>query len=566
MKSPWAKEWRAAEQKERNSIRDKDVLGPLQLIPPGRKVRTMRYVYKWKPPTDAGSEPRAKVRATCRDFQWLGEVGETYAPTGRGLTFRLFLLIAYMLGMPVHHVDVETAFLNAELRPDEEYWTTPLPDEVKEAPPGWGYRLRKSIYGLRVAPRHWYQMLSDCLFKWGFQRSQLDTCLFWMSLPHGGLLMVLIYVDDILIAGPTLAIIQSLKDYLASVFTIVDLGEAKKYLGIRIQRLAGDILSLDQQDYAEEILRRFKDHWKPLFGGKKPKKTPLPADAQKFIAVEVGPDMTETEKSWFESFPYRSVIGCLLYLALNTRPDLSFAVGFLARASSKPTYGACYCAAWLLSYLSLTVEMGIEYTMARLADWHAFVDADWAGELARRRSTSGFVIFMCGGPLAWGSKLMQTIASSTMQAEFQSYYYCVTSLLYIKHMFEEIGIPYKKKVIMFTDAQAAIRAAHNPEAHQATKHFEVKYWWIRQFIGEGAEAFIEMHFLPTVLMVADILTKVSKALAVFLHTDHLMGRMDRGTRDVFEAKQAGKWQTPGFEDLPEFHDSSSSEGSDSEEA
>ena len=75
-----------------------------------------------------------------------------------------------------------------------------------------------------------------------------------------------------------------------------------------------------------------------------------------------------------------------------------------------------------------------------------------------------------------------------------------------------------------------------------------------------------MHFLPTVLMVADILTKVSKALAVFLHTDHLMGRMNRGTRDVFEAKQAGKWQTPGFEDLPEFHDSSSSEGSDSEEA
>ena len=387
-----------------------------------------------------------------------------------------------------------------------------------------------------------------------------------MSLPAGGLLMVLIYVDDILITAPTLAIIQSLKDYLATVFTITDLGAVKKYLGIRITLSPERLLMLDQQEYAEEILRRFKDHWEPLFGHRKPKKTPLPAKAQQFVQVAIGPDMTETEKSWFESFPYRSIIGCLLYLSLNTRPDLAFAVGFLARASSKPTYGACYCAAWLLSYLSLTVEMGIEYTMAHLADWHAFVDADWAGELARRRSTSGFVVFLCGGPVAWGSKLMQTIASSSMQAEFQSYYYCVTTLLYMKHLFGEIGIPYEKKVILFTDAQAAIRAAHNPEAHQATKHFEVKYWWVRSFIGEGDQAFIVMHFLPTLLMVADILTKVAQALAIFLHTDHLMGRMERATSDVFEAKAAGKWQTPGFEDLPEFQDSSSSEGSDSEEA
>ena len=133
-------------------------------------------------------------------------------------------------------------------------------------------------------------------------------------------------------------------------------------------------------------------------------------------------------------------------------------------------------------------------------------------------------------------------------------------------MLEEIGIPYRKKVILFTDAQAAIRAAHNPEAHQATKHFEVKYWWVRSFVGEGDQAFVEMNFLPTQLMVADILTKVSKALPVVMHTDHLMGRMVRGTREVFEAKKAGKWQMLGFEDLPELRDSSSSEESDIEEA
>ena len=100
MSSPWSKDWVGAEYKERKSLRDKDVLGELQPIPPGRKVRTLRYVYKWKAPLETEesasrpAQPRAKARLTCRDFHWLGDVGETYAPTGRGLTFRLFMLIA----------------------------------------------------------------------------------------------------------------------------------------------------------------------------------------------------------------------------------------------------------------------------------------------------------------------------------------------------------------------------------------------------------------------------------------------------------------------------------------
>lgn len=544
MNSPWSEAWTAAEEKERKSIRDKDVLGQLQPIPPGRKVRTMRYVYKWKPPLEPvgteprDPEPRAKARLTCRDFHWLGEVGETYAPTGRGLTFRLFMLIALIYGLVVEHVDVETAFLNAKLGPNEEYWTTPLPEEIDTAPPGWGYRLKKSIYGLRVAPRHWYHLLSDCLLKWGLTRSVLDTCLFWKWTANQ-LFIVMIYVDDILIAGPP-AMIEALKAHLASWFTITKLGPVKKYLGVRVDYRPGRHLRLDQAEYTEEVLNRHSEHWKPVFGDKKLKKTPLPSDAQEYISFEK-PDMNATEKSWFDSFPYRSIIGCLLYLCLNTRPDIAFAVGFLARASSNPTYGACYCAAWLMSYLKRTYKMGIEFLLPDDVDWHAWVDADWAGELARRRSTSGFLIFLCGGPVAWGSKLMQIIATSSMQAEFQSYYYCITTLLYMKHLFEELGIEYKRKVPLFTDAQAAQRAALNPEAHQRTKHFEVKYWWVRSFVGEGAQAFIEMIYIPTQMMVVDNLTKVASPVMTSTHTDHMMGYLGRTTDMVLAAKKNGGW-------------------------
>lgn len=534
-------EWRVAEAKERQSLVDKDVLGPLQIIPTGKKVRTVRYVYKWKPemPSERGSDqggaPRrfkAKVRVACRDFHWLGgaDVGETYAPTGRGLTFRIFMLIALMLSLFVHHVDIQTAFLNAELRPDEEYWMEPLPDD--DAPPGWGYRLRKSIYGLRVAPRHWYKLLSSVLLSFKLQQSVLDPCLFWHWTETGGLMIVLIYVDDILVAATHEEWVTELKDYLRSKFDITDLGKIRRYLNVRITYERGVSLSLDQEEYVGDMLRRYAEFWN-IFG-KKPKKTPLPADAQEVIHSAFEPDTESVEYGWWKSFPYRSCIGSLLYLSLNTRPDIAFAVGLLARMCAAPSYGACYCVAFLLSYLSGTAGEFIFFSNPLLADWHAFVDADWAGDVKGRRSTSGFVIYLCGGPVAWSSKLMHTVASSSMQAEFQSYYYCITTLLFMKHLFEEVGMPYDPKVILFTDAEAAEKATLNPELSQRTKHFETKFYWVRSFVAEGAQAFIRMLHVGTGRMVADLETKVMTLKQLVAHFKHLMGQEPKASSSFMD--------------------------------
>ena len=536
MASPWAEEWRAAEQRERTSIREKGVLGELEPIPKGRKVRTVRYVYKWKPPTPKpdGSHisegPRAKCRAACRDFHWLGgdSVGETYAPTGKGLTFRLFMLIALLCSLIVHHVDVETAFLYADLGPDEEYWMTPLPDET--GPPGWGYRLRKSLYGLRVAPRHWYRLLSKVLLAFGFAKSLLDTCLFWKWTPQG-LVMVLIYVDDILIAAPTEQLAAEFKAHLQREFKITDCGPVQRYLSIRVRYVKGESVRLDQQAYTQEVLDRFEPQWKPVFGKAAPKKTPLPDNAQEWIYGDRD-GTTEEESSWFQNFSFRSLIGCLLYLSINTRPDIAFAVGLLARVASKPTYGACYCAAWLLSYLSGTVEQCIMYPFALFADLYAMVDADWGGDVARRRSTSGYIVYMCGGPLAWGSKLMTSIATSSMQAEFQSYYYCISTLLFIRHLLAELQMPYLRRVPMFTDSEAARYASLNAEHSQRTKSFEIQYWWSCSFIGDGDKAFIDPIHIGTLLMTADLLTKVMIARQCEALRGHLMGQQPIISKDL----------------------------------
>ncbi len=136
------------------------------------------------------------------------------------------------------------------------------------------------------------------------------------------------------------------------------------------------------------------------------------------------------------------------------------------------------------------------------------VDADWGGDVARRRSTSGFIVYMCGGPLAWASKLMTSIATSSMQAEFQSYYYCISTLLFVRHLLAELQMPYLRRVPMCTDSEAARYASLNAEHSQLTKQFQIKYWWACSFIGDGDQAFIDPIHIGTMLMTVDLLTKV----------------------------------------------------------
>ena len=119
---------------------------------------------------------------------------------------------------------------------------------------------------------------------------------------------------------------------------------------------------------------------------------------------------------------------------------------------------------------------------------------------------------------------MHTVASSSMQAEFQSYYYCIATLLFMKHLFEEVGMPYEPKVVLFTDAEAAEKATLNPELSQRTKHFEVKVCWVRFFVAKGKRAFIEMRHVGTDLMVADLETKVMTLKQLQTHFRHLMGQ------------------------------------------
>jgi hypothetical protein len=144
--------------------------------------------------------------------------------------------------------------------------------------------------------------------------------------------------------------------------------------------------------YTQKVLDKFADFRGPRG---KTKCYPLPADAADQLAQQDS-DLTEEQQQYLDNFRYRSLIGAALYLSMNTRSDIAYAVGVLSRHSSKPTLASCKLLVHMWQYLRGTVDKSLTFS-GRSLDMHIFTDSDWAGDVLTRRSTTGYVVFAAGG-------------------------------------------------------------------------------------------------------------------------------------------------------------------------
>ena len=239
-------------------------------------------------------------------------------------------------------------------------------------------------------------------------------------------MLLTIYFDDIIIACANLDYVKEVKEKFCSTFDMSDMGELEHFLNVRVTRDSRSI-RLDQSVYTQKVLDKYADFLGP---SGKTRKYPLPSDAADQLAQNDS-DLTEEQQLHLDNFPYRSLIGAVLYLSMNTRADISYAVGVLARYGSKPTMASCKMLVHLMQYLRGTVDKGIIFS-GRTFDMHIFTDSDWAGDLLTRRSTTGYVVFAAGGPIAWQSKLQTTVSTSSMQAEYQAAYAGMQEIVWLR--------------------------------------------------------------------------------------------------------------------------------------
>jgi L-fucose isomerase-like protein len=200
-------------------------------------------------------------------------------------------------------------------------------------------------------------------------------------------------------------------------------------------------------------------------------------------------------------FPFASIVGALLYIACNTRPDIASTVNKLTKYMSKPCTEHWKLLLDLLGYLKGTSSMGLH--LGRSESTMGYCDSDFASCLDSRRSHTGWVFQLFGGPICWQSKCQVTVASSTVEAEYQAASAAAREALWLRQLLKDLDIPQTPMVIL-CDSTGALSAMMNSQISQRVKHIDVIHHFVRERCQLGQ---IRFEFVEGKLNVADVLTK-----------------------------------------------------------
>jgi len=492
MQTPDREKWKEAFQKELDSLKRHNTYSLVQL-PKGRKSVKSKWVLKIKELPDGSVKYKARLVAKGFSQKEGIDYTETFAPVIKYKSLRILLAIANERNMEVHQLDVTTAFLYGDL--DEEIFMEPPEGARSPDQKGTVWKLNKSLYGLKQSPRCWNRKIHTFFEKEGFSRSLTDYATYTKGSGSTQVILAL-YVDDMLILSESLEEVNRVKGALKQTFDMTDFGEVSTVLGMRIQRNRElGILTVDQEKYTERILEKFgMENCKPVS---------LPMAVGQQLKESQGA-FTELEKRSMETVPYRSAIGSLMYLMVSTRPDLAAPIGVLSRFFQNPGRAHWEAVKRVLRYVQGTKSQALTFRRTGTLEILGFCDADFAGDLKERKSTTGYIFLLGSGAIVWSSKLQKSVAQSTCEAEYYAAALAGMEAAWLRSLMEELGMRAEEPITIGCDAQATLKLLKNPVYHERTKHIATKVHYVRQQIEEGIVNFV---YIPTEVQVADALTK-----------------------------------------------------------
>ena len=409
---------------------------------------------------------------------------------------RLLSAIACELDLDVCHFDVEQAFVQSKL--DE--------DVFMRLPRGCGrlsgkvVRLNKSLYGLKQASRSWHAHLTTCLNTLGFQQCLADACVFRLVEEGRVAIIAVVHVDDIFAVGLK-SRCDLFRDELNRMVPVKNLGELRWYGGCHYTREREmGTLTISQKTFADELVKKFC------------------VTSTQSVPLRVGVKLEDfNEDEMVENWPFRELVGSLMWLSVSTRPDISNAVRAVARYCTAPRAIHWKAALGILEYINGTSEYGITFQRGTSSSisLEVFADADYASKATDRRSVSGGVI-MCGGAsVCWFSRTQKCVTLSTSEAEYVALGDAVKELLFLRQVWRFM-LPSKVMPCfpVFEDNQGAVQLAENPITNSNTKHIDVRHHFLRELVRQRD---IKVVQVPSKFQHADILTK---ALAFDLFAFH----------------------------------------------
>jgi hypothetical protein len=377
------------------------------------------------------------------------------------------------------------------------------PPNGMRLPKGTVLKLKKSLYGLKQSPRLWNIMLHEFIISKGFTRSVIDQGVYQRG-EGATKIIIAVYVDDILIFGSEscTADIMKFKLELNTAFQIEDLGQVRNILGMQVQRdRENHLINLSQNVYIDKVAQKYRTNPQPSA------KKLVPITKSTYETI-VNPTSAPAKSiaDHKTKFPYRNALGALLYANICCRPDISFAISTLASHCADPKLMHWNALLDLLKYTRDTQELMLCY--GKLASNETknvisiYADADFARD-SSRRSRTGYVIFLNGGPVAWNSSLQDSIAQSTSEAELYAMTEAVKTGLYLKNFLEEMGFS-QGKLKCYEDNSGCIDWVVRQKSSSRMKHIETKYYLLRDLYDKHI---CELIHVETLNQKADFTTK-----------------------------------------------------------
>jgi hypothetical protein len=238
--------------------------------------------------------------------------------------------------------------------------------------------------------------------------------------------------------------------------------------------------------------------------------TPLDPNVVLTKKVENEEEDMDVKHKDYSSRSYAEHIGALIWLATICRPDISFAVSRVGAYSANPSQAHWTAVKRIFRYLKGTRDLRLTFggllPGTNIANtFGAYSDADFASNPDDRKSVSGYVYMLGGGAIAWHSKKQATTATSTTKAEYSALAAAAREAIWLSNLFNGLEvIDFENPTLIYSDNQAAIIIARDPQHHSRTKHFDVQNHFVREKVELGT---IEVEYCPTDEMVADIFTK-----------------------------------------------------------
>ena len=493
MKSAEWPQWKKAIENEMNAH---EINGTWKLVelPEGKRVIGSKMIFDLKLVNGQLSTERHpfKARLVARGDQQREEIEfkDRFAPTAKATSNRILFALAAIKDWDIRSFDVSTAYLHGDQK--HEVYMKPLsgslaPGDTRVC------QLLKGLYGTVDGGRLWYNKLKDYLKLLGFEVLVSDNSVYIRG-TENDLIIVSVSTDDCLVFGPNSSVLLDFEREFNKKFKTKSQGPVRHHLGITITRdRKKRTITFHQGAYIDEMLKKFG------MENCKPATTPLPTDIYSQIDKE-------TIKGEEKYFPYLELLGTLLYLAIQTRPDISAAVGIMGQYSSNPTAVHWHFLKRILAYVKGTRDkvLKIGGNSKEPVELIGYADADWAGNPHDSKSRSGVIFFINDSTVSYGSFKQATVALSSTESERNAAHEGAKEGCSIRKFLEEATFPQQKATKIYGDNTGCVSQIYNDVQSRKSKHMMIKFNFAKEKV-ESKE--LEWEYIPTSQMIADIFTK-----------------------------------------------------------